>query len=151
MCDKLTERIETLIMPYIDELSAELVELNVKYSGKTVVIDIIADRPGGITVGECTFINKSVNRDIEEKQWFGEDYILEVASPGLDRVLKTSKDFSRVLGRSVRIHLLEEVEGKVEHFGEVVKAKESEILIKMKDKTITIPLGAISKAVQVIE
>ena len=151
MCDKLTEQIETLIMPYIEELSAELVELNVKHRGKTVMIDIVADRPGGITIGECTFINKKVNRQIEKKQWFGEDYVVGVASPGLDRALTTSKDFSRALGREVRFHLLEEVEGKVEHLGEVLEVKENEVLIKTKDKTITIPLGAISKAVQVIE
>ena len=151
MCDKLTEQIKALIMPYIDELSAELVELNVKHSGKTVVIDIIADRPGGITAGECACINKKVNRDIEEKQWFGEDYVVEVASPGLDRDLKTAKDFSRVLSRRIRVHLLETIEEKVEHLGEVVEVTESEILIKTKDRTITIPLGCISKAVQVIE
>ena len=147
----MTEKIEALIMPYIEELSAELIELDMKHRGKTVVIDIVADRPGGITVGECTFINKKVDRQIEKKQWFGEDYIVEVSSPGLDRALKTPKDFSRVLGREVRFHLLEEVEGKVEHLGEVVEVKEDGILIKTKDKTITIPFGDISKAVQVIE
>ena len=151
MCDELTEQVEALIMPYIEELSAELVELNVKYRGKTVVISIVADRPGGITIGECTFINKKVDREIEKKQWFGEDYAVEVSSPGLDRALKTSKDFSRVLGREVRFHLLEAVEGKIEHFGEVVEVKGDGVLIKTSDKTITILFGAISKAVQVIK
>ena len=151
MCDELTEQVEALIMPYIEELSAELVELNVKYRGKTVVISIVADRPGGITIGECTFINKKVDREIEKKQWFGEDYAVEVSSPGLDRALKTSKDFSRVLGREVRFHLQEAVEGKIEHLGEVVEVKGDGVLIKTSDKTITILFGAISKAVQVIK
>ena len=151
MRDKMTEQVEDLVMPYIEELSAELVELNVRHQGKIVVVDIIADRPGGITIGECTFINKKVSQGIEKKQWFGEDYVVEVASPGLDRAIKTPKDFSRVLGRKVRIHLLEAVEGKVEHHGEVAHVQENEILIRTKDKNITIPLKIISKAVQVIE
>ena len=128
MCDKLTKQIEALIMPYIGELSVDLVELNVKHRGKTVVIDIVADRPGGITIGECTFITKKVDREIEKKQLVSEDYVVEVSSPGLDRALKISKDFSRVLGRKVRFHLLEVVEGKIEHLGEVVEVKENEIL-----------------------
>ena len=92
MRDKLTGQIEALVMPCINELSAELVELNVRHQNKTVVIDIVVDRSGGITVGECAFINKKVNRQIEQKQWFGENYIVEVESPGLDRNLKTTKD-----------------------------------------------------------
>ncbi len=151
MQDKLTEQIEALIMPYIEELSAEIVELNVKQRGNTVVIDIAADRPGGITIGECTFINKKVDREIEKRQWFDGNYVVEVSSPGLDRALKTSKDFLRVLGREVRFHLLDALEGKVEHLGEVVEVNEDKILIKTNDKTITVPLGSISKAVQVIE
>ena len=151
MRDKLTEQIEALIMPYIEELSAELVELNVKHRGKTVMIEVVADRPGGITIGECTLMNKKADREIENKQWFGEDYVIEVSSPGLDRPLKTSADFSRAIGREVRFHLLEAVEGKVEHLGVVLEVKKEEILVNTNDKTITVPLETISKAVQVIK
>jgi ribosome maturation factor RimP len=152
MQDKLTEKIEALIMPCIAELSADLVELNVKHRGTTTVIDIVADKPeGGITIGECTSINKKISRQIEQEQWFGEDFIVEVASPGLDRALKTSKDFLRVLGRNVRFHLLQMLEGKLEHIGKVIEVNDDEVLVKTNDKTITIPLTIISKSVQVIE
>lgn len=152
MCDELTEQIQALIIPFIEELSVELIELNVKQRNKTVVVNIIADRSnGGITIDECIYINKKVDQAIEERQWFGEDYVVEVSSPGLDRTLKTSRDFSRALGRTVRVHLLEPVEEKVEHHGEIVEVKESQILIKKNKKTISIPLEYISKAVQVIE
>lgn len=152
MRDELIVEIEALISASIEELSIELVEFNIKHRRNTVVIDIIADKPGGgITVDECTALNKSVNRSIEKRQWFGEDYVVEVSSPGLDRPLKTSKDFARVLERKVRVHLLEPVEGKVEHHGDVVKVKENKILIKTDGGTITIPLECISMAVQVIE
>lgn len=152
MRDELTGRVETLITPFIEELCAELVELNIKRRGKTVVFNILADKPGGgITIDECTYINKKVAQAIEKRQWFGEDYVVEVFSPGLDRALKTSKDFSRVLGRKVRIHLLEPIEDKVEHLGEVTEVKENQVLIQKNGKTITIPLEYITKAVQMIE
>ena len=151
MRDELTEKVQALIMPYIDEMSAELVELKIKHRGKTVVVDILADRPGGITIDECAFINKRVDRVLERKNWFKEDYVVEVSSPGLDRPLKTSRDFVRALGRKIRVHLFEPVEGKLEHHGEIVEALENKILIKTKEQTIVIPLEVISKAVQVIE
>ena len=152
MRDILTGQIEAFILPCIEELSVELIDLKVKHRGKTVVVDIVADRPnGGITIDECTYINKKVDRIIGKRQWFGEDYTVEVSSPGLDRALRTSKDFARVLGRQVRFHLLEPIEGKIEHLGEVMEVKENQVLIKKNDVTITIPLKHISKAVQVIK
>lgn len=152
MRDELTEQVETLIMPCIRELSAELVELNLKKRGRTVVVGIIADKPdGGITVAECAHINKKVVRALEKRQSFGGDYVVEVSSPGLDRPLKTSKDFARALGRKVRVHLLDAVGEKMECLGEVAGVQENQILIAEGDETVIIPLTHIAKAVQVIE
>jgi len=152
MNSELTEKIEALIRRNLEEISAELVEFNIKRRGRTVVIDIIADKPnGGITIGECASVNKGINRAIEKKRWLDDNYIVEVASPGLDRTLKTPRDFERVLGRRVRVHLLEAVEGKVEHHGDVAEVNEDQILIRTNEKIIIIPLKYISKAVQVIE
>ena len=135
MGDKLTERIQTLIMPHIQELSAELVELRLKYHRGRIIVDIIADRPeGGITIGECTSINKRVTQVIEQHQCLGEDYVVEVSSPGLDRALTTLKDFSRAIGRKVRFHLFKPIEEKKEHLGEVAEVQGNQILIKKKTK-----------------
>lgn len=152
MRSQLTEKIESFVLPIIGELSAELVELNMKQQGETVVVDIIADKPsGGITIDECTFINKQVVWALEKQHWFGEDFVVEVSSPGLNRALKTPKDFLRAAGRKVRIHLMEPVDGKLEHHGKVAQVIKDQVLIQTKNKTITIPLDMVAKAVQVIE
>jgi len=152
MRSELNEQIEAMITHFAGEHSAELIEWNLKKRGSTVVVDITADRSnGGITIDECTSINKQVVRGIEEKQWFGDDFVVEVSSPGLDRELKTFNDFLRAVGRKVRIHLKEPVEGKVEHHGKITKVEENQVLIHKNDQTITIPLEHISKAVQIIE
>jgi len=152
MRSELTEQIAALIANITGELSAELIEWNLKKRGNTVVVDIIADKPnGGITIDECTSINKQVVRGIEVKQWFNDDFVVEVSSPGLDRELKTLNDFLRAVGRKVRIHLREPIEGKVEHHGKITKVGENQVLIRKNEQTITIPLKHISKAVQVIE
>jgi ribosome maturation factor RimP len=149
---KLTEQIETLIMPCITALSAELVELSVNRHQGRVVVGIIADRPGGgITMGECTSINKEIGRVFEQRQILGEDYVVEVSSPGLDRALKTSRDFARAVGRKVRVHLSVPVDEKVEYCGKVTEAQAESVFIQTRNKIITIPLKHISKAVQVIE
>jgi len=152
MHNELTAQLEVLIKQLTEELSTELVEWNLKKRGKTVVIDIIADKlKGGITIDECTSINKQVVRGVEEKQWFGDNFVVEVSSPGLDRTLKTFNDFARAVGRKVRVHLNGPVEGKVEYHGKILELQDNEILIQNNDKTIIIPLECITKAVQIIE
>ncbi|MCH7680603.1 hypothetical protein IID10_14770 [candidate division KSB1 bacterium] len=151
MHSELTAQLEALIKQLTEELSTELVDWNLKKRGKTVVINIIADKfNGGITIDECTSINKRVVGGIEEKQWFGDNFVVEVSSPGLDRTLKTFNDFTRAIGRKVRVHLEAPVEGKVEHHGKISGVHDNQILIKNNDKTITIPLACITKAVQMI-
>ena len=151
MHSELTAQLEVLIKQCIEELSAELVEWNIKKRGKTVVVDIIADKvSGGITINECILINKKVVLSIEEKQWFGEDFVVEVSSPGLDRALKTLNDFSRAVGKRVRVHLLKSIEGKVEHHGKITGVQGDQIMIEGKDKIIIIPLEHIAKAVQIL-
>ena len=149
--EELTDEIGSLIAPILTELTAELVELNIKRRGDTVVVDVIADKPsGGITLDECAYINRQIVKKLEPGNLLGDDYVVEVSSPGLDRALKTSKDFMRVRGRNVRFHLKQAVENMIEHQGRVTDVAGDFVSIVIQGKTVMIPLDAISKAVQVI-
>ena len=151
MRGELTSQIEKDIMPLIREMSIEIVELSIKRRGKTAVLDVIADHPnGGITLDECAFINKQIVSKLEENQCLGGDFIVEVSSPGIDRALRTSKDFLRIIGRNIRIHLTQPIENKIEHHGKVTSVNEVHITLQACDHLTTIPLNIVGKAVQLI-
>ncbi len=151
MFDDLEQNIQQTLTPLLEEIGSELVELKVRRQVKTLVVDIIADRPqGGITIEECVYLNKHINQKIEEENWIQGDYVVEVSSPGIDRPLKTVKDFLRVKGRQVRFHLLEPLENRLEYSGIIKDVEENFVRIDFKTKMISIPLGKIRKAVQVV-
>lgn len=151
MFEELTDKIRPLVVPFIKESRFELVELNFKRRGRLIVIDITVDKAdGGITIEECALINKNIVWKIEEKQAIVENYIIEVSSPGLDRPLRTEKDFLRVFGREVRFHLLDYINGKKEHSGIVKDIIGGEVIVDTKSGDILIPVNKIEKAVQVI-
>src|SRR3989338_5052122 len=103
MSEELTRQLHELIMPSIVRAGADLVELTVKRRGRTQVIEVLVDKDsGGITLGECSVINREIFRQCDEAQILGEDFQVEVSSPGLDRPLRTAKDFSRKRGQSIR-------------------------------------------------
>lgn len=150
MPEELTQRIKTLIMPCIENLDAELIELNIRRLGPTTCVEVVADKKsGGITIDECSRINKDVFQRLERARILGEDFVVDVASPGIDRPLKTQNDFRRARGRNVRVHLGAPVDGKLEHLGIIQGVEENKVIIGIKQKIVKIPIESIHKAVQV--
>lgn len=119
------------------------------------ILEVLADRPlGGISLDECSMLNKELGELIENSGLVQEPYVLEVSSPGIDRPLATEEDFRRVIGRQVRFFLGEPLEGRIEYTGKVeeVSQEKVKVLIENRDpkKEVQIPLGNINKAKQVI-
>ena len=151
MLEDVKNKIEEYLTSIIEEKGIELVDLIVHRRQKRVAIEVLADKPGGgITVEECTWINKLLVKKIDEEVLIIGDYTVEVSSPGLDRPLKTTKDFLRVIGRPVRFLLKESFADKWEHVGVVQGVEVSNIVILAKEKTYSLPLEKIQKAVQVV-
>lgn len=150
MPEELTQRIKTLIMPCIENSDAELIEMNIRRQGPTTFVEIVADKEsGGITVDECSRINTDVFQELERAGILGEDFVVEVASPGLDRPLKTERDFLRAKGWNVRLHLREPFEGKLEYLGSVQGVEQNIVIMQIKQKTMRLPIENIHKAVHV--
>ena len=65
----------------------DLIELKVTGNRRDVRIQVIADKPsGGINIGECVIINKSLVAAIEQEKFLPREiFSLEVSSPGIDR------------------------------------------------------------------
>lgn len=84
------------------------------------LLRVLIDRPGpsGIDSGELTKFSEvlSTSLDSDEVIAVGQEYLLEVTSPGGERKLHGSRQFEICRGRAVRINLRDErkaVEGKI--------------------------------------
>ena|SRR3989338_666489 len=137
----------------IGRLGAELVEVAFRRSGGQGVLTILADKRGGITLEDCAVINRRLSDFLDilgEKDagFIQTPYILEVSSPGLDRPLKTAKDFSRAIGERLRVLSRDEA-GKVSSLlGKVTAADESGLELRVGNARVRVALGSIVKAVR---
>jgi ribosome maturation factor RimP len=114
----LEERVRSLVEPVLARHDAELVELSVR-RGRTQLVRVVADRDEGIDLETCALVSKELSRMLDADDPIVGRYTLEVTSPGLDRPLRTPRDFRRVLGRKVRVVLaLGQHEGTLEEVGE---------------------------------
>ena len=148
---EMTSELENLFGDYLKSLGLELVELICRLEGRGLVLRLLVDKPeGGITLEECAGLNRQMGNLLEEKNIIQERYILEVASPGLDRPLKTKSDFNRSMRRKVKFFLTAPVNGKIETDGVIKEAGLLAVSIETAAGTIELPYSVIKKAKQII-
>jgi ribosome maturation factor RimP len=134
----------------IESLGAQLIEIGFRHTGSRGVLTILVDKPGGIQLEECAEINRVLGDFLDRENLMAGAYNLEVNSPGLDRPLKTQKDFLRTAGEPVKVFYREESGRMMDFVGEVVLA-EQEIVEFKNAKTgvlVRLPLESIVKAVR---
>ncbi|MFA6216610.1 MAG: hypothetical protein WDL87_03045 [Candidatus Omnitrophota bacterium] len=149
---ELMRELESLLRDYLQAQAIDLVELLYRYEGGKLVLRILADRPyGGIKLDECARLNYSIGNLLEEKDIIKERYVLEVASPGVDRPMKAVKDFLRCIDREARFFLNEPVGEKIEIAGIIKQANQDFVLIESERGTLEIPLSKINRAKQIID
>ena len=89
------------------------------------LIRVFADADGGITLGECEKLSRAIGRALDEHDISDEPYVLEVSSPGLERVLKTQRELQWATGKRVKLLLRD---GKT-LFGTLESADESSVSV----------------------
>lgn len=145
--EELVKELNELIGSCLSRQNLELVDFIYRYEGNKLVLMILADRPcGGITLGECALLNRQLSDLLEEKNIIAGNYVLEVSSPGLDRCLKTQKDFSRCLNKEAVFFLNDLVSGKFQWQGVISKVDGASVFIDHSGQVLEIPLIKINKA-----
>lgn len=142
-------RVRALVEPLLAARHVELVELTYQRGGPQAVLRFLVDTAPGITVEECRALNQAIGAVLDEHEVITEPYVLEVASPGLDRPLKTARDFERVIGRRVWMQTREPVAGDHELVGTVAGVGEAVVTVELdRGDRVRVPLAGIVRARQ---
>lgn len=149
---KIAEEVENFITPIANELGYEIVEVEFakKYNGDNLTIYI--DKKGGIDIDDCEKFHNAINEPLDElNPTADKPYILNVSSPGIDRPIKTDKDFERNLGEIVEIRLFKMLDRKKLFVGKLIHFSDTEVVIEIENKEVSIERNNISKATKYIE
>ena len=114
-------RTEALILPIVERMEFELVDVEYVKEGSTWYLRAYIDKPGGITVNDCEAVAREMNEILDAEDFISDSYIFEVSSPGLGRALKKEKDYVRNIGKDVEIHTYRSI-NRCKDFCGVLKA-----------------------------
>lgn len=139
------EKLNDIIEPAISDLGFELVKLEFKSQkaagaiGKSPaapkglrVLEILIDhsqRP--ITFADCREVSNCVSGLLDVKVDIKDKYFLEVSSCGVERPLVRLQDYTRFIGRLVKIRLLPGVRERL-NFRATIKAVEGDNILLME-------------------
>lgn len=119
--------------PILAEFNFELVDLEFVKEGPNYYLRIYIDKEGGITIDDCQKTSRAIEAVLDEKDPIEMPYMLEVSSPGLDRIIKKDKDFERFNGEVVDIKLYEAMNKKKHIQGQLISKVEELLTIKTED------------------
>ncbi len=129
------EHIEDLVSQEVEKIIAptklELVDVEYVWE-RNWYLRVFIDKEGGVDLEDCQSVSEKLSKILDEKDPISDNYLLEVSSPGLDRVLRKEKDFIRYAGRTVDIHFFKPHDGTKLMVAEIVK-KEGTLLTVQKD------------------
>jgi len=139
MNDGLDEQLRKEVEPIVAGMGFSLVELRHNRSKNQNHINLVVYRPDGVGVDDCAAISKNLYPRLELIQGL-ENLRFQVSSPGLDRVLKSEREYSIFAGRAIRVMLhgqREWIRGKIEGVQEgVLSLDEAGTMRKIKTADI---------------
>lgn len=101
--------VEALIQPVLEKKGIEVVDVEYVRE-RNWILRIFIDKDGGVDLNDCQEISVSAGELIDKNDLISDNYMLEVSSPGIDRILKKDKDFIRYKDSKVSVKLFAPVE-----------------------------------------
>lgn len=149
---EIREKLINFFSNSISDKGFELVDIQIKPSRqRNILVRFLVDKPGGITVDECTKLNNEIGEIIDKENLIDKGYMLEVASPGLDRPLKTRRDFERAKEQNITIIFQKQADKTEQVTGRLIDIKEDAVSLDVNGNIKTITLDKIRKAKLKIE
>ena len=141
-----TKVIRDLVFPILEDRGVDLIDIELKGGSGSQLLRFIVDIEGGITLDQCVELSREISDLLDTQDLIAGRYRLEVSSPGLDRPLKTERDFKRNLGRKVRINYLSDQNEHQTVIGVIELVKDNQVVVLENSQKVQIDLSKISVA-----
>ena len=143
---EIVDRVRAIILPIVLDEGMEVVDIEYRRESGGWVLRVILDREGGVTLDDCTRVSQEAGRSLDVEDIIPTSYALEVSSPGLNRLLKTEKDFMKYLHRFVKVKTVDPIENRRQFKGTLLGVSENGVEIQMEGRNFQIHLSNVVKA-----
>jgi len=144
--------VEALVWPVVEAAGLEVWEVAFGREQGRRLLRVMVDREGGVDLDTIAELSERLSRRLDLEGFAGDaSYSLEVSSPGLERALRSPRQFERSVGQQVKVKTVEPVDGRRVHEGALVSADAEAIVIASAGGEVRVPYAGIASARTVFE
>ena len=144
----------------------EIFDVQLRRESIGTVLRVIIDRPDrgvregtdeAVGIEDCQRVSQDLSAilDVEDDELgeaaLGQQYTLEVSSPGLDRPLRHEADYRRFTGRLAKIVTTEPINGQTAFAGRITGVDRGEVTLEEGRRTHRIPTNRIKRGNLAVE
>ena len=138
----IAETVAALLAPTVTGLGYQLWDVEYAKEGADYHLTVTIDTPEGITIDDCERVHRAIDPILDEADPIDDAYILNVSSPGIERVLRTEAHLLASIGLRVEIRLFSAIDGQKSLRGTLTEVSDSALVL---DGERSLPRNAISK------
>jgi len=140
------QQLTDMIRPVVEDLGFELWGIEYLPQKNAALVRIYIDHASGITVDDCANCSREIAALLEVEDPIKSAYILEVSSPGLDRVLFGVEHFSKYIGEIALVKLAQPVNDSRKIKGFIKQVEGEEITLEDDKGDYTFAMNNVMKA-----
>ena len=123
------EQIEKIILPLAEKENVEIVDIEYVRENGENILRIYIDTSNGVNLDLCTKMSHLFGDEIDKNDPIQEHYVLEISSPGIDRILKKEKDFLRFKGFCIKVTTVTAINNQKHFKGQLVAVANNKIVV----------------------
>jgi len=128
------ERVRAIAERVAATSGLEVVEIELRGGGKSRMLRVFLDKPGGVTHEDCAQFSREFGTILDVEDVVpGGSYVLEVSSPGLDRKLTRAADYERFTGSKVKLLTREPVNGNRHFEGRLESFRDGRLTLDLSE------------------
>lgn len=143
--DEALSRLETLTIPVVQGLGLTLWGIEYIPHGRKTLLRIFIDGEDGVTVDQCAMISRQLSPALEVEETLPGAFILEVSSPGLERIFFHPEQLQDYQGQTVHARLKEPMDGRKSFQGVLKRIQGDRIFLGEAGEDVTVQWEQIKK------
>ena len=148
------KEVEDLVSAMLDEIvegkDIEIVDVMFDKEGGHWFLRVYIDCPDGVSMDDCTYINETLGKKLDDLDPIPHSYVLEVSSSG-EKPLRKESDYVRFRGRLVLVNTYVPINGMKSLEGKLLGLVDVTIQLEILGETVDIPLSRVSHARLVVD
>lgn len=138
----MASKVETIctekVIPQIEKLGYYVLEVDYSKKVDGQNLTFVIDKDGGVLIEDCEKVHRMLDTLLDEINPTDDaPYILNVESAGLDRPIKTQRDFLRNKGKEVEVKLYKKLDGKKTFVGNLIEFDDAKVVLSLENQIQT--------------